>query len=113
MTALRIYLIAAWTALLAYTAFTVGKEGVNLFPAFFGAMASGSWQGQFNLDFMLMLVLSALWTGWRNRWSVSGSLLAILAFFGGAAFLLIYLLILLHREKGDMARVLLGSRAVA
>ena len=71
MLALRLFLIIGWTVLLAYTSFTVGKEGINLFPAFFGAMASGSWQGQFNLDFMLMLMLSALWTGWRSGWSVS------------------------------------------
>lgn len=113
MLALRLFLIIGWTVLLAYTSFTVGKEGINLFPAFFGAMASGSWQGQFNLDFMLMLMLSALWTGWRNGWSVSGSLLAIVAFFGGAAFLKVYLLVLLHREQGDMRRVLLGVRASA
>ena len=43
MLALRLFLIIGWTVLLAYTSFTVGKEGINLFPAFFGAMASGSW----------------------------------------------------------------------
>lgn len=113
MTALRLFLIVAWTALIAFTAFVAGRAGLNLFPAFFGAMAEGGWQGQFNFDFLLMLVLSALWTGWRNGWSLSGWALAVLAFFGGAGFLLIYLLILLHRERGDVRRVLLGVRAAA
>ena len=33
------------------------------------------------------------------------------AFFLGGAFLMAYLLILLHREKGDLKRVLLGVHA--
>ena len=40
-----------------------------------------------------------------------GWLIALLAFMGGTLFTAAYLLILLHREKGDMRRVLLGQRA--
>ena len=112
MTALRLYLIAAWTALIAYTAWVLGRDGfAALGPTFFGDIAAGHWPGQFNLDFLLMLSLSALWTGWRNGWSALGWVLAILAFNFGSAFLMAYLLILLHREQGDMRRVLLGVRA--
>ena len=113
MTALRIYLIAAWTALIAYTAFVVGRDGLNLMPVFFGAIADGHWPGQFNADFLTMLALSALWTGWRNGWSPLGWVLAVLAFNLGGTFLMAYLLVLLHLEKGNMARVLLGNRAAA
>lgn len=111
MTAFRLYLIAAWTALLAYTAFVIGRDGLGLLPVFFGAIAEGHWPGQFNSDFLSMLVLSALWTGWRNGWSAAGWALAGLAFFLGGGFLMAYLLVLLHLEKGDIKRVLLGVRA--
>lgn len=111
MTALRLYLILAWTALVAFTAFVVGRDGLNLMPIFFGDIAAGHWPGQFNADFLTMLVLSALWTGWRNGWTLGGWVLAIMAFNFGGAFLMAYLLILLHLEKGDMRRVLLGARA--
>lgn len=111
MTALRLVLIVLWTALLAFTAFVIGREGLDFLSPFFGAIAAGGWQGQFNADFLTFLVLSALWTGWRSGWNAGGTGLAVLAFFGGGGFLLPYLLILLHREKGDMARVLLGRHA--
>ncbi|MEL7466785.1 MAG: hypothetical protein AAFN79_22110 [Pseudomonadota bacterium] len=67
-----------------------------------------TWQGQFNLDFMTFLMLSALWTAWRNGFSGGGFGLGALAFFFGMPFLCIYLLVLLSRENGDMRRVLLG-----
>ena len=111
MTAFRLYLILAWTALVAFTAFVIGRDGMNLLPVFFGDMAKGHWPGQFNADFLSMLALSALWTGWRNGWSAAGWVLAVLAFFLGGGFLMAYLLVLLHRTKGDMRRVLLGVHA--
>lgn len=111
MTAFRIYLILAWTALIAYSAFVIGRDGMDIMPVFFGAIAQGHWPGQFNADFLSMLALSALWTGWRNGWSPAGWVLAIAAFNLGGAFLMAYLLILLHREQGDLSKVLLGVRA--
>ena len=113
MTALRLYLIVAWTALIAFTAFVVGRDGMGLLPVFFGAIADGRWPGQFNADFLSMLALSALWTGWRNGWSGAGWALAICAFFLGGGFLMGYLLVLLHLHRGDMKRVLLGVNAGA
>jgi len=111
MTGFRIYLILAWTALIAFTTFVIGRDGLNLLPVFFGDIVGGHWPGQFNADFMSMLALSALWTGWRNGWSGLGWGLAIAAFFFGGGFLMAYLLILLHRENGDLRRVLLGVHA--
>lgn len=111
MTALRLYLVIAWAGLVAFTAFVVGREGLDLLPIFFGAIGEARWPGQFNADFLSLLVLSALWTGWRNGWSVGGWALAGLAFFGGGGFLMAYLLVLLHLEKGSVRRVLLGVNA--
>ena len=111
MTALRLYLILAWTALVAFTAFVIGRDGMDLLPVFFGAIAEGHWPGQFNADFLSMLALSALWTGWRNQWTARGWVLAVCAFFLGGGFLMAYLLVLLHLERGDMKRVLIGTRA--
>jgi hypothetical protein len=111
MTALRLYLIAAWAALVAYTAYVIGNHGASGVGAlFFGAIAEGTWQGQFNADFFAMLGLSALWSGWRNSWNALGWVLAIAAVLFGAVYLMAYLLVLLHREKGDLKRVLLGVR---
>jgi hypothetical protein len=111
MTALRLYLVLAWTLLVTFTAYVIGREGLaGLGPTFFGDIAAARWPGQFNADFLSMLALAALWAGWRNGWTVSGWVLALLAFNLGGTFLMAYLLILLHLEKGDMRRVLLGNR---
>jgi len=81
------------TAISVYTAVTVQQYGWNLFTPFFSEMLTFSWFGQFNLDFMFMLSLSALWVSWRHRFSPAGLALGAVAFLGGILFLTVYLLI--------------------
>jgi hypothetical protein len=112
MTAFRILLAAMFVVLLGYTVIVIEGHGLNLFAVFFGDMAKMGWPGQFNLDFMLMLMLSATWVAWRHRFSPSGLGLGLLAFLGGALFLAVYLLVLSLRTRGDVRTMLLGpSRA--
>ena len=80
-------------AISVYTAMTVNQYGWNLFTPFFSEILTYSWFGQFNLDFMFMLSLSALWVSWRHRFSPTGFALGVLAFLGGILFLTVYLLI--------------------
>lgn len=110
MIAFRIFLLGFLTALLAYTAVTISREGWTLLPVFFGDMARMAWPGQFNLDFSGFLALSGLWVAWRDRFRPRALALAVVAAFGGMLFLTIFLLLLTARAKGDMARVLLGAR---
>lgn len=109
MTAFRVLLIVMWAVIFGYTAIVVAHHGMGLLPVFFGDMAAMGWPGQFNLDFMCMLALSALWVAWRHRFSGGGLGLAVLAFLGGASFLSIYLLVVSFQVKGDMQALLLGS----
>ncbi len=104
-------LMVLWSALVFYTGNVIAKDGWNLFSAFFGDMAEWTWPGQFNLDFMMMLFLSASWTLWRNGPTPRGAVLAILAFFGGAGFLLPYITYLSWKHDGDVAAVLIGNHA--
>ena len=108
MTAFRLYLAALLAVLVAYTLAVMATHGANLLPVFFGDIARLAWPGQFNLDFMMMLSLSALWTAWRGGFTPSALGLAILAFLGGALFLTIYLLVLNVRTGGDARRMMLG-----
>lgn len=94
MLILRIFLVIHLAVLTGYTLIVIQNHGMNLLPVFFGDMAAMAWPGQFNLDFLGFLVLSALWTAWRNGFSALGLVLAVIAFFGGMAFLSVYLLIL-------------------
>ncbi|MEW4449065.1 hypothetical protein [Qipengyuania sp. JC766] len=101
-------LMAMWGALAFYTGHVILNHGINLFPDFFGDMSEWTWPGQFNLDFAMMLFLSASWTVWRSGFSIAGWALGIVAFFGGAGFLLPYLTYLAWKHRGDTTAILTG-----
>jgi len=109
MTAFRTLLIILLTTLIGYTGVVIANHGLGLFNIFFGDIAVMGWAGQFNLDFMFMLILSACWVAWRHQFSGIGILLSLLALFGGSLFLTIYLLILSWQFNGNVKTVLLGK----
>jgi hypothetical protein len=111
--AFRVLLVLIFVVIAVYTAVVVADHGMNLFAVFFGDMAQLGWPGQFNLDFMCMLMLSGLWVAWRHAFSGAGLALAVLAALGGATFLSVYLFIVTGQAKGDMREVLLGKGRAA
>lgn len=111
MNAFRSLLCLLLVIVVSYTIPVVAEHGLlTLFPTFFGDIATMGWPGQFNLDFLGFLVLSAIWTAWRNGFSGLGIALAPVAFFGGIPFLTAYLLILTFRCDGDVKVMLLGEQ---
>jgi hypothetical protein len=111
--AFRALLVVMLIALAGYTAVVISNHGWGLLPVFFGDMATIGWPGQFNLDFLFMLTLSAIWVAWRHEFSTAGFALGALAFFGGALFLTIYLLVVSKHSQGDLHKLLLGRSRVA
>ncbi len=109
MTIFRILLVTLWVALCLYTSVVIMNHGWDLLSVFFGDMAKLGWPGQFNLDFMFMLTISAVWVAWRHEFSMAGLALAVAAFFGGASFLTVYLFVVSVQAKGDMTEILLGA----
>jgi len=108
MNAFRILLVVIFLAISGYTVVVINNHGIGLLPVFFGDMAEMGWPGQFNLDFMCFLALSALWVSWRHQFSAVGLLLGVCAFFGGALFLSIYLFIQSYRVNGNVNLLLMG-----
>ena len=113
MIVFRIFLGTFLLAIATYSAVIVAQYGLNLFSPLFGAIYAMTWQGQFNLDFLGFLILSATWVAWRNEFTPTGMGLSILAFFGGMMFLPIYLLYLLKTAPGGIVPVLLGTARFA
>lgn len=109
----RVILVAIFIVIAGYTLPVTSVHGWNLVPIFFAAIGEMTWQGQFNVDFSCFLILSGLWTAWRNDFSLLGLVLAPVASFGGALFLSVYLLILSFQTNGDMAALLLGTNRAA
>lgn len=112
MNAFRVLLATMLFVIAGYTLVVVARQGLNLLPVFFGDMASMQWPGQFNLDFMCMLLLAGLWVSWRHQFSVAGVMLGLVAVFGGALFLSAYLLVESVRTEGDVRKLLLGTARV-
>lgn len=112
MAVFRIFLVALIVCLGTYTVLTGLEHGWNLLPVFFSNITAMTWSGQFNLDFMTFLSLSALWLAWRHQFSTGGIVLGVLGFFGGMMVLAPYLLYASYQANGD-AKILLLGRARA
>lgn len=113
MTGFRTFLVVVFLVIVGYTLAVIADHGLNLLPVFFGDMTKMQWPGQFNLDFMCMLLLSGLWVSWRHQFSAAGVILGLVAVFGGALFLSAYLLVESLRAKGDSRTLLLGAARVS
>jgi hypothetical protein len=103
-------LIIQTIALLVYTGFAFKNEGLTLFQVIISNISSLNWSGQFNLDFACYLALSGIWIMWRNKFTTSSIIIAIVAMILGIIFFAPYLLYLLTKEKGDIKLVLCGDR---
>jgi hypothetical protein len=110
MKAFQLLLMTIFIAIVGYTLVTISRHGLNLLPIFFGDIAKMGWPGQVNFDFLGFLILSGLWTAWRERFSAKGLILGVFAFFGGIFFLSAYLLCLSFKTDGDMKKIMLGER---
>jgi len=109
----RVFLAFVFVTLAGYTGVVISSHGIDLLPVFFGDMAKLAWPGQFNLDFLCLLTLSGLWVAHRHRFRATGLLLGVCAFFGGALFLSLYLLVESFRVEGSVAALLLGEHREA
>jgi len=109
MNAFRFLLIIFIFWILGITGVVAFHHGLNLIPIFFGDMASLTWPGQFNADFMCFLILSGLWLAWRHHFSLGGIILGVLGIFGGIMFLAPYLLFASFKADGDMKILFLGK----
>lgn len=110
MNGFRVLLTVILLTIVVYTIPVVWDHGLGLLPIFFGDIAKMGWPGQFNLDFLGFLILSGFWVAWRNHFSGPGLVLGVLAFFLGAPFLALYLLIQSFRCDGDVSTLLLGEQ---
>lgn len=111
MTAFRIVLVLMFAVLSAYTAIVVSREGWWLVPVVVGDIGGLTWRGQFNLDFITYLILSAVWVCWRGGFTPLALALGAAASVLGIMFLAPYLLVALQRSGGDIRLLLLGVHA--
>lgn len=109
MKLLKLFLIFELLALSFYTFFVIQNQGWNLAPHFVGALTAVTWQGQFNLDFLILLTLSGIWVSWRHGHNPAGLCLGFLTAIGGTMVLFPYLIVQINRSKGDLKTLLIGQ----
>ena len=110
MTALRLYLAAAWIGVAAVTAWAIATLGLwGLFDTL-GSDLSHAWRAQLDSDLEAHLLLFAGWIGWRHRWRPGGLAAGVAVLLLGALFTLPYLLLATFRAA-DIRALLLGERA--
>lgn len=107
---LKTILVIQILLLLIATAAAVRQQGWNLFSIFIENIKAMNWNGQFNLDFSCYLMLSGLWIMWRNRFAPAAIIGGAFAMVAGILAFAPYLLYLTIRHKGNLQKVLLGSR---
>lgn len=103
------WLVAAMVVVIwTYSGAVIFREGPDFFTPFFSAILTVTWPGQFALDFLLYLLLSAIWVAWRHEFGGAGVALGFAMLFGAVVFLP-YLLIAALQSGGDPVVFLLGQ----
>lgn len=113
MTLFRILLSILIVTIYATTLVTMSLNGADFLTAYFSALVSGTWQGQFNLDFGMYLVLSALWIMWRGGFGASVVMIGLAAGLLGMLVFAPYVLWISYKERGDVQQIFLGVHAGA
>ncbi len=109
MLAFRLALATIFISIAAYTSVVVANHGPGLLPIFFGDIATMGWPGQFNLDFLCFLIMSATWLSWRHNFTPTAFALGLAGLLGGAFFLSAYLLFMSFKVDGDLTQLLSGK----
>ena len=109
MALLKIFLIISAVIIFAVTFVVVTSHGINWPSVFFGDVLEMNWRTQFNVDFLIHLLLLATWIAWRERFTAKGYLFGFLSIFMGGMFGFLYILYASMQSKRDPKVMLLGE----
>lgn len=105
-TALAIgWFLVAWATVCAVGVLGFGSAG-DIFLADLGS----PWRGRFNIDFLALLALVALWLGWMAERPWFGLIVGLSAVLGGVIFSFDYLLARSFDGDSNLSRLLLGRQ---
>lgn len=111
MKMLKLYLLLSTLAIYGVTVLVGFNVGWNWPAVFFGDLGAMNWRSQFNLDFLIHLVLLATWIQWREGSTPRGFVFGFLSIVMGGMFGFPYIAFAALKAQGDPKRFLLGERA--
>lgn len=111
MTVLRLFLLFATTGIYFFTATALATQGFNWPAIAIHDLLARDWRSQFDFDFIIYLLLLALWVSWREGFTAKGHLFGFLSVVMGGMFSFPYLIHAIYSAGGDPIRLLLGRHA--
>ena len=110
MTILRVFLLVSTAAIYLLTYFAAVGHGPNWPAVAVTDILALDWRSQFDVDFVIHLLLLATWISWREGFTPKGHVYGFLSIVMGGMFSFPYLIYATYVAEGDPARVLLGGR---
>ena len=111
MNTLRLLLIVSTFIIFLITFVASTNQGIFWPAVYFGDIFSLDWRSQFNIDFLIHLILLATWIVWREGNTFKGYAFGFLSIFMGGMFGFPYILYATYKAKGDPKLVVLGTKA--
>ncbi len=105
----RILLIVATALIYLATIAAAYTSGLNWPAVAFADLIAINWRSQFNFDFIVHLLLMALWINWREGFGTRGYLFGCLSIVMGGMFSFPYLAHAIYRSDHDPIQLLLGQ----
>jgi hypothetical protein len=104
-------LLVSAVAIFLLTYVVTASHGFNWPAMAIGDIFALNWRSQFNVDFIVHLLLLATWISWREGFTAKGFVFGFLSIVMGGMFGFPYILYATYVAKGDPKALLLGSRA--
>ncbi len=113
MTTLRLFLGLATLAIYLFTYLAITSQGLNWPAVAVGDLIALNWRSQFDVDFIVHLLLLATWVAWREGFTAKGYVFGALSIVMGGMFSFPYLIYASVKAGGDPVRLLLGVKTVS
>ena len=110
MTTLRHFLLVSTAVIYLATVIASMSHGINWPAVAVEDLLALNWRSQFDIDFIIHLVLLAAWISWREGFTLKGHLYGFPSIVMGGMFSFPYLIHATYAANGDPRGVLLGRR---
>ncbi len=92
VTTIRVFLLVSTVAIYLFTYLAVASHGLDWPSIAVGDILALNWRSQFDIDFIIHLLLMATWVSWRERFSPKGLIYGLLSIVLGGMFSFPYLI---------------------